>query len=70
MFKDWFKKVEVIKIESQILTIKPDDVLVLSYNYNLSNEQFDKLKKQFPQSLRDKHKIILLEGGGKLSILK
>ncbi len=70
MFKDWFKRTEVIKIESQILTLKPDDTLVLSYNYNLTDEQFLTLKKQFPEALIDKHKIILVEGGGKRSILR
>ncbi len=70
MFKNWFKKVEVIKVESQILTLKPDDILILSYDYCLSGEQFDTLKKQLSSFPIGEHKVLLLEGGGKLSILK
>ena len=70
MFKNWFKKVEVIKIEPQILSLKPDDTLVLSYEYNLSNDQYKTLKKQWETSPVGKHRALLLEGGGKLSILR
>jgi len=70
MCKNWFKKVEVIKIESQVLALQPDDILVLSYPYNLSDKQFETLKKQWDKFSTNKHKVILLEGGGKLSILR
>ena len=70
MFKNWFKGVKVIKIEPQILNLKPDDILVLSYDYNLTDEQFEAVRKQFAPTFIGKHKIILLEGGGKLNILR
>ena len=70
MFKNWFKKAEVIKIDSQVLALKPDDILVLSYDYSLSEGQFETLKRQFNKCQIDKHQVLLLEGGGKLSILR
>ncbi len=45
---------------------RPDGVL--SFDYNLSDEQFDKLQKQWGekyQGVNKAHKIALLEGGGK-----
>ena len=70
MFRKWFTKVEVVTVEAQILELKPDDVLVLSYEYNLSDQQYETLKKQFANYPVGKNKILLLEGGGKLSILR
>ncbi len=70
MFKNWFKKVEVIRIDAQVLNIKPDDILVLSYDYNLSDEQFGKLKKLWNNSPYSKNEVILLEGGGRLKVLR
>ena len=71
MFKDWFKRVVVIKIEPQILTLAADDILVLSYDYCLTDEQIATIKSQVSsKSPLDKHRILLLEGGGKLSILR
>ena len=70
MFKNWFKRPNIIKIEPQILELKPDDTLVLSYEYNLTDQQFEILRKQLTKSLGSKHKVILLEGGWKLRVLR
>ncbi len=45
---------------------RPDGVI--SFDYNLSDEQFDKLKKQWSEQYRGvskAHQVALLEGGGK-----
>ncbi len=45
---------------------RPDGVI--SFDYNLSDEQFDKLKKQWSEKYRGvskAHQVALLEGGGK-----
>lgn len=71
MFKYWFKQKEVIRIEPQILTLKLDDILVLSYDYSLTEHQLETIKTQLEaKSPLNKHQILLLEGGGKLSILR
>ena len=71
MFKYWFKQKEIIMIEPQILDLKPDDILVLSYDYYLTGQQFETLQKQFSSSPTiAQHKILLIEGGGELSILR
>ena len=69
-FRNWFSRVDIIHIESQILTLNPDEVLVLSYDYYLSDGQVETLKKQLYKFPSDKQRILLLEGGGKLSILR
>ena len=67
MFRKLFTK--VVTVEAQILELKPDDVLVLSYEYNLSDQQCETLRKQF-DSILGNHKAILIEGGGKLRVLR
>ena len=69
MFRNWFNRESVIKIETQILTLKPDDILVLSYDYHLTDEQLETVKKQIQSAFPTHRKILLFEGGGRLNVI-
>ena len=70
MCKNWFKRVEVVNIESQILSLNPDDILVLSFDKFLSEREVEDLRKRVANHDFGTHKVILTEGGAKLSILR